>query len=85
MVAQLAGGDAVLPGVLPASAAREHVVNRLAMATAIGALVVVSAHQGRPGERYAITLRDAHVAAQPDEEGVATCTVAEWRNRPPVS
>src|ERR1700728_1585795 len=73
MVAHLAGGNAVLPGVLTTSAPREHVVDRLAVPPAVGAPVIVPAHERRPGQRDAVALRDADIATEPDNEGGNPC------------
>jgi MFS family permease len=69
VVAAGAGGHAVLPGVRAAAAARDDVVDGLRLVAAVGAAVVVPAHQRGPGERHAVAVGDAHVAAQPDHGG----------------
>ena len=66
VVADGAGRDAVLPGVLAAAAAGHHVVDGLGAAAAVGAPVVVPAHQRGPGQRHPVAVRNADVAAQPD-------------------
>jgi MFS family permease len=73
VVAAGAGGHAVLPGMGTAAAARDHVVDRLRLVPAVGAPVVVPAHQRGPGQRHPVAVRDAHVAAEPDHGGCYQC------------
>ena len=66
VVADGAGRHAVFPHVLAAPAARDHVVDGLRAAAAVGAPVIIPAHQRRPGQRHPVAVRNADVAAQPD-------------------
>src|SRR5215469_5541532 len=63
MVTPRAGRDAVLPGVRAALAARDDVIDRVSLGTAISAQVIVPAHERGPGERYAAAVRHPHVPA----------------------
>lgn len=67
MVAPGTGRHAVLPGMRPAAAARHHVIDSLGLGTAVGAQIVVPAHQRRPGQRDPAAMRHPDVAAQPDD------------------
>ena len=67
VVAARAGGDAVLPGMLAASAARHDVIDGVGLGAAVRAQVVVPAHQRRPGQGHPAAMRQAHVPAQPDD------------------
>ena len=66
MVADGAGRDAVLPGVLAAAAPGHHVVDGLRAAAAVGAAVVVPAHKRGPGQRNPVAVGHPDVAAEPD-------------------
>jgi hypothetical protein len=66
VVADRAGGDAVLPDVLAAPAPGDHVVDGLRAAAAVGAPVVVPAHQRGPGQRHPVAVGHPDVPAQPD-------------------
>jgi len=69
VVAAGAGGHAVLPRVGAAATARDHVVDGLRLVAAVGAPVVVPAHQRCPGQRHPVPVGDADVPAQPDHRG----------------
>ena len=69
VVAPHARGHAVLPGVRAAPASRHHMVDGLGPVAAIGALVVVPAHERTTGERDPAPVRHADVTAQPDDRG----------------
>lgn len=69
VVAAGAGGHAVLPRVGAAAAARDYVVDGLRLVAAVGAPVVVPAHQRGPGQRHPVPVGNAHVPAQPDHGG----------------
>src|SRR3569833_1587395 len=66
VVARHAGRVAVLPQVLAATAARDHVVDGLRAPATVDAAEVVAPHQSRPGEWYLLSVGDAYVAQQPD-------------------
>ena len=67
VVADGAGRDAVLPGVLAAAAAGNHVIDSFRAAAAVGAAVVVAAHKRGPGQRHPIAVGHPDVAAEPDD------------------
>jgi len=66
VVADGAGRDAVLPDVLAAAAAGHHVVDGFRAAAAVGAAVVIAAHQRGPGQRHTVAVGHPDVAAEPD-------------------
>ncbi len=67
VVARHTGGDAVLPGVRAAAAARHYVIDRLGPAAAVPAPVVVPAHESGTGQRNPVPVRHPHVPAEPDD------------------
>jgi Zn-dependent protease with chaperone function len=66
VVAAHAGGDAVLPVVGPAAAARHDMIDGLGLGPAVRTQVVVPAHQRGPGQRDPAAVRHPDIATEPD-------------------